>query len=416
MFVDQAKIFVKAGRGGNGCVSFRREKFVPRGGPDGGDGGRGGNVVLKANEGRKTLAEYRLKQHFKAESGQAGSGKKQKGKDGEDKVLLVPPGTLVKSEDGSVLADLIRPGQEVIVARGGKGGKGNARFANSICQAPHFAEKGEPGEERWIYLELKVLADVGLVGFPNSGKSTLLNCLTRAHSKVADYPFTTLYPHLGVLRKGEDTLVLADLPGLIEGAHAGKGLGDRFLRHIERCKVLLILIDLAFPRSSPVEDYQALEGELKLYNPALLMKERVIVGNKIDLLEARERASEFQKELAEKKKKVFLISAMTGLGLEELVNHLFLVVGQVKEETVMAESVKIKLESFKIKKLGANKFEISGGKITRMVEQVDWENPEAVDYFFRRLKKAGWQKELLKKGVKEGDRIVVGRKEFIFKP
>lgn len=416
MFVDRAKIFVKAGKGGNGCVSFRREKFVPCGGPDGGDGGRGGNVVFKADRSRKTLAEYRLKQHFKAEKGGAGSGKKQKGKDGEDLVLLVPLGTIVKDEEGNVLADLVEPGQEVIVARGGNGGRGNARFVNSVNQAPRFAEKGEPGEEKWVFLELKVLADVGLVGFPNSGKSTLLNRLTRARSKVANYPFTTLHPHLGVLQKDDNSLVIADLPGLIEGAHEGRGLGDRFLRHIERCKVLLFLIDLAFPLSSPLDDYKLLEKELKLYDPKILEKEKVVAGNKIDLLEAQKRAKEFKNFFSEASIKTFLISGLTGKGISELVNYLFQAVSMAKEETVKSETVKIKLESFKIRKLGANKFEILGDKIAKMVEQVNWENPEGVDYFLKRLKKMGWYKELLKRGAREGDTVIIGGKEFIFKP
>lgn len=416
MFVDQAKIFVKGGKGGDGCVSFRREKFVPRGGPDGGDGGSGGSVILKADSSRKTLAEYRLKQHFKAEKGRAGKGKNQKGKDGESQVLLVPLGTIVKDEEGNVLADLVKPVQEVVVARGGKGGKGNAHFASSTRQAPRFAEKGEPGEERWIILELKILADVGLVGFPNSGKSTLLNRLTRARSKVANYPFTTLYPHLGVLQRGDDSLVIADLPGLIEGAHSGKGLGDRFLRHIERCRVLLFLIDLAFPLSSPFDDYRALEKELKLYNPALLGKERVVAGNKIDLLEAQERAKEFKRCFAQEGVKAFAVSSLTGEGLDELINQLFQSVSRVKEEAALFETVKVKLESFKIRKLEANKFEILGDNITKMVEQVDWENPEGVNYFFQRFKKMGWEKELFKRGAKEGDIILIGKREFIFKP
>ncbi len=416
MFVDRAKIFVKAGRGGNGCVSFRREKFVPRGGPDGGDGGRGGSVIFKADQSRKTLGEYRLKQHFKAEKGGAGSGKNQKGKDGEDLVLLVPLGTIVKDEDDNVLADLVKPGQEVVVALGGKGGKGNARFVTSTRQAPRFAEKGEPGEEKWVILELKILADVGLVGFPNSGKSTLLNRLTRARSKVANYPFTTLYPHLGVLQRGNDSLVIADLPGLIKGAHSGKGLGDRFLRHIERCKVLLFLIDLAFPLSSPFDDYQALKKELELYSPALLKKEKVVAGNKIDLLEAQERAEEFRSCFAQEGVEALLVSSLTGEGLNELISQLFQSIDRVKEEALLPETVKIKLESFKIRKLEANKFEILGDKITKMVEQVDWENPEGVSYFFQRFKKMGLEKELLKQGAKEDDIIIIGKREFIFKP
>ncbi len=416
LFVDRVKIFVQAGRGGNGCVSFRREKFVPRGGPDGGDGGRGGSVIVKADRSRKTLADYRLKQHFKAEKGGSGSGKRQKGKDGEDLVLLVPLGTIVMDENGNVLADLLEPGQEVVVARGGKGGRGNAHFANSVNQAPRFAEKGEPGEERWIVLEQKVLADVGLVGFPNSGKSTLLNRLTRARSKIANYPFTTLYPHLGILQRGDDSLVVADLPGLIEGAHTGKGLGDRFLRHIERCKVLLILVDLAFPTVSPFDDYRALINELRLYNPDLLKKEKVVVGNKIDLTEARERAEDFKILLAGEKVQTFLISGLTGEGLDDLVNYLFELVSRVKEEPVLPGKVKIRLESFKIRKREANRFEILGDKIRKMVEQVDWDNPEAVNYFFRRFERMGWKRELLKKGAKEGDIIIIGGREFIFKP
>ncbi|MEW5899603.1 MAG: GTPase ObgE, partial [Bacillota bacterium] len=300
MFYDTAKIYVKAGDGGNGCVSFRREKYIPEGGPDGGDGGRGGNVVFRADEGLRTLVDFHYQRRYLAGRGQHGKGKNMHGRSGEDLVVRVPAGTVVRdAQSGMVLADLVRDGQEVVVARGGRGGRGNARFAGPKNKTPVFAEKGEPGEERWLELELKLLADVGLVGFPNAGKSTLISRVSRARPKIADYPFTTLVPNLGVVTLGEGvSFVIADIPGLIAGAHQGAGLGHRFLRHTERTRLLVHVIDVAGVEGrDPLEDFYVLNRELFLYNPLLAQKVQLIAANKIDLPGAGENLQRLQKTL-----------------------------------------------------------------------------------------------------------------------
>ncbi len=291
MFVDRAKIYIKAGNGGNGIVSFRREKYVPRGGPDGGDGGKGGNVVVQVDPHLQTLLDYRYRQHFKAERGAHGQGSNKTGKSGKNLIIRVPPGTIVKDfETGDILADLVRPGESMIVAKGGKGGRGNARFATPTNQAPRISEPGIPGEERTILLELKLIADVGLVGFPNAGKSTLLSRVSRVTPKIADYPFTTLKPNLGYVKVGDDfSFVMADIPGLIEGASGGKGLGLQFLRHIERTRLLLFLIDSASENIGM--DYQILKNEVKTYSQKLAAKPKMIAVSKSDLLDKDLRAS-----------------------------------------------------------------------------------------------------------------------------
>ncbi|MFN4132417.1 MAG: GTPase ObgE [Caldimicrobium sp.] len=345
-FVDQAKIFVKAGNGGAGCVSFRREKYVPRGGPDGGDGGDGGDVILVADPQIHTLYDFYHQVHFYAENGRPGQGKKMKGRDGEDLILKVPVGTVVKdAETGEILGDLVKPGQILVVAKGGKGGRGNAHFATPVRQAPRFAEPGTPGEERWLILELKLIADVGLVGFPNAGKSTLLSRLSAAKPKIADYPFTTLEPNLGVVKlKDGDTFIIADIPGLIEGAHKGIGLGHDFLRHIERTRILLFLLDLSRGEEI-IKDFQVLREELKLYNPILLEKTYLIALNKIDLIPAEERVKEvkryidlFPMDLCEK---IYPISALTGEGLSNLLFALYkLITKERLKESVEWETEK----------------------------------------------------------------------------
>ena len=323
MFVDEAKIYVKGGDGGNGAVAFRREKYVPLGGPAGGDGGRGGDVILEVDEGLRTLVDFRFRRHFKAERGEHGQGKNRHGRDGRDLVLKVPPGTIVyDATTGERLADLTRPGQRFVVARGGRGGRGNTRFATHANPAPRIAEKGEPGEERWVRLELRLLADVGLVGFPNAGKSSLLSAVTRANPEVAPYPFTTLTPLLGVVRLEEGrSFVIADLPGIIEGAHAGAGLGHRFLRHISRTRLLLLVLDMAATEGrDPYEDYRTLRKELELYHPELARRPYFVVANKMDLPEAEEHLERFRARLAESGEDVFVypISAVTHAGLDEL--------------------------------------------------------------------------------------------------
>jgi GTP-binding protein len=323
MFLDEVRLRVKAGDGGRGCVSFRREKYVPRGGPDGGDGGRGGHVILRATPEYNTLAHLYHRHVVKASRGEHGRGSNQSGASGEDVVILVPCGTVVRDlETGEVLADLVSPGQEVVVARGGRGGRGNQHFATPSLQAPRFAEDGEQGEERLLQLELKLLADVGLVGLPNAGKSTLLSRISAARPKIADYPFTTLEPHLGVVRWGERSLVFADIPGLIAGASQGAGLGHRFLKHIERCRMLLHLVDLASPE--PVAQQVAtIRGELAAFDPSLLRRTTLLVGTKADALAdpgKLEELASFARELA---LSFVVISAVTGSGLPTLLREVF---------------------------------------------------------------------------------------------
>src|SRR5881227_716265 len=286
MFIDRAKIFIKAGDGGAGALSFRREKYVPRGGPDGGNGGRGGNVILEVSRQLNSLQDYRFKHHFAAGRGGRGGGSRRHGKDANDLILQVPPGTLVKDEEGKTIADLVAANQRLIVGRGGRGGRGNASFKSATRQTPRFAELGEPGESRWLWLELKLIADAGLIGLPNAGKSTLLSAASAARPKIGDYPFTTLEPVLGVVELGEDvTFVMADLPGLIEGAHAGAGLGLEFLRHVERTKLLLHVIDVSTTGRDPVDDFLTISRELELYNADLLSKPQLVAASKMDALD-----------------------------------------------------------------------------------------------------------------------------------
>ncbi|MCS7198890.1 MAG: GTPase ObgE [Caldimicrobium sp.] len=340
-FVDQAKIYVKAGDGGSGCVSFRREKYVPRGGPDGGDGGDGGDVILIADPQIHTLYDFYHQVHFYAENGKPGMGKRMKGKDGEDLLLRVPLGTVVRDgETGELLGDLIHPGQTLIVAKGGKGGRGNAHFATPTRQAPKFAEKGQPGEERWLILELKLIADVGLVGFPNVGKSTLLSKITSAKPKIADYPFTTLQPNLGVVfLNGGETFVVADVPGLIEGAHKGLGLGHEFLRHIERTRVLLYVLDITREETLN-QDFTNLQRELFLYNPILLKKDFLIAFNKVDTLKREEREEKIERLKGlfnpELRNRIYVISAVTGEGLKDLLYALVQLINKVRESEVIS--------------------------------------------------------------------------------
>jgi len=332
-FIDRAKIFVQGGAGGNGCVAFRREKFVPKGGPAGGDGGKGGDVVLVADRNVHTLLDFKYKRHYKAERGRHGEGNKRSGRSGEDLEIKVPVGTVVKdAETGEVLGDLTEHGQRLVVAKGGRGGRGNAAFATPTRRAPDFAEPGQPGEERWIELELKVLADVGLVGFPNAGKSTFLSRISKAKPEIADYPFTTLRPILGVAKVGDFSFVVADIPGLIEGAHQGKGLGHEFLRHIERTKLLLHLIDLTSPEMEPEEAFEKINRELSLYSPELTKKPQIVVGTKIDALTDRSKLERLKRYFKEKGYPFFAVSAVTGEGMEELLNFVAQKLKELKEE------------------------------------------------------------------------------------
>ena len=325
-FIDEAKFFVKAGDGGNGCLSFRREKFVPKGGPDGGDGGNGGDLIIEASSRLTSLLDFRYRSHFKAERGGNGRGKKQHGRNGRDFILKVPKGSLVRdAESGEFLADLVNDGDRIRAARGGRGGRGNCHFATSWNRAPRKAEAGRPGEEFWLKIELKLIADVGLIGLPNAGKSTLLSKLSAANPKVASYPFTTLDPQLGVLTLPDDfstpqppTCILADIPGLIEGAHQGAGLGHKFLRHVERTRVLLHVINASGPERQPIDDYQVLENELRCYNESLLQRTRLVVLNKVDLVHEPARLIELAEHFDRMGLAAVPVSALTGQGLETL--------------------------------------------------------------------------------------------------
>ncbi|SNZ15304.1 GTPase ObgE [Hydrogenobacter hydrogenophilus] len=321
MFVDKVKIYVKAGDGGDGAVAFLREKYKPYGGPAGGDGGKGGDVILIATSKKLTLYDFKYKRHFRAPNGERGRGKNQHGKDAEDLILEVPIGTVVMdAQTGQVICDLTEEGQRCIVAKGGKGGRGNARFATPTNQAPKYAEKGQKGEERWLLLELKLIADVGIIGLPNAGKSTLISKLTKARPKIADYPFTTLSPVLGVMElEDASRIVLADIPGLIEGASQGKGLGLEFLRHIERTKLLLHLVDVSDQRQmEPLEAFKIVNSEMEKYNPELLKKKQIVVGTKIDILSDREILNDLKREF-EKMGYMFIpVSSITGEGMDTL--------------------------------------------------------------------------------------------------
>ena len=319
-FVDEAKFFVKAGDGGNGCVSFRREKFVPKGGPNGGDGGDGGDVIIEATRRLNSLIDFKYRSHFKATSGASGQGKDKHGRNGKDYTILVPVGSLIKdAETGEILADLVHDKERFVAAKGADGGKGNSHFASSRNRVPRFAEAGKPGEERWLRIELKLLADVGLIGLPNAGKSTLLSRLSAANPKVASYPFTTLEPQLGVLQLTyHDPCIIADIPGLIEGAHQGAGLGQKFLRHIERTRVLLHVVDGSVSGEQALADYHTLENELRLYNDELLGRRCFVLLNKMDLLPDHDRRQDLATAFDREGVETVALSALTGEGIEEL--------------------------------------------------------------------------------------------------
>ena len=423
--MDTAKIQVKAGDGGNGCISFRREKYVPRGGPDGGDGGNGGNVVIIATLGMSTLIDLRHNPRQVAENGGHGTGKQRDGADGADRVVSVPTGTIVRDlETAESLADLTEPDETVVVARGGIGGKGNARFKSSTFQAPRVAEKGEPGEEREISLEVKLIADIGLVGYPNAGKSTLLARTSAATPKIAAYPFTTLRPNLGVVRiNREQNFVLADIPGLIEGAHKGAGLGHQFLRHIERTKMLIHVIDLsATDGRDPIKDYEQLNLELRHYNELLTKLPQIIALNKIDMPDAAANLERVQTYFG--KRKVFPISAITGEGVNPLMQQAYrslqYLEARAREE---AETTIVFEQDFPAEprarfELSETKegFIVNGAEPRRAVLMTDMENEQALILLYRKLKKMGVINALERAGAVEGDTIQIDEFEFTYSP
>ncbi|KYO64754.1 GTPase ObgE [Thermovenabulum gondwanense] len=423
MFVDVAKIYVKGGDGGNGAVAFRREKYVPRGGPSGGDGGKGGDVILEVDPNLSTLQDFKYKVHYKAEKGEHGQGSNKAGKNGEDLIIKVPPGTIVKDmQTSEVLADLVEPYQRFVVAKGGRGGRGNARFVSSVNQAPDFAEKGEPGEEKWILLELKLLADVGLIGFPNVGKSTLLSRITAAKPKIADYPFTTLTPNLGVVDMGPEgkSFVVADIPGLIEGAHEGLGLGHEFLRHIERTKLLVHVLDGSGFEMDPIEGFYKINEELKNFSIKLIEKPQIVAVNKMDLEESRENFPKILERLSKEGFEVIPISGATGFGIKDLINKIV----EYLEKSVkdndkynIEEGVKkytYKKEDEILVEKGGNVFYIKGKVVERLVAMTDLENESAVKRLQRVFKKMGIDDMLKQKGIKEGDIVKIGDAEFYF--
>ena len=432
MFLDEVKIFVRSGDGGNGLVAFRREKYVPKGGPAGGDGGRGANVVFIVDEGLRTFMDYRYQKKFVAQNGENGMSKGMHGRKSKDLYLKVPPGTVIRDTDtGEVLADLVEHEQEVIVARGGRGGRGNCRFATPSNPAPEIAENGEPGEERNLTLELKLMADVGLVGFPSVGKSTLLSITSKAKPKIADYHFTTLAPNLGVVEtKDHRSFVMADLPGLIEGASQGVGLGHQFLRHIERTKVIVHVIDMsATDGRDPYEDYKVINAELGEYNMRLLERPQVVVANKMDIPVASENLVEFKKRLAEDGEDVDIveISAFTRNNIDNLLYKISDILDNTDpnmlyeldtEEESMENRViykhKPKDETFKITRDDTGAYVVSGPGIERAFLMTDFNRDASVRRFAQQMRSMGVDDALRERGCKNGDTVKILKGEFEF--
>jgi GTP-binding protein len=421
VFVDYVKIYVRGGDGGNGAVAFRREKYVPQGGPAGGDGGRGGDVIFRVDEGLRTLIDFRYQKHFKAKRGEHGRSKGQHGASADPLVVKVPPGTVVKdAETGEMIADLTRKGQEVVAARGGRGGRGNMRFASPSNPAPEIAENGEPGEERWVELELKVLADVGLVGYPSVGKSTLLASVSAARPKIADYHFTTLTPNLGVVDVGDGrSFVMADLPGLIEGAHQGVGLGHQFLRHVDRTRVLVHVVDMAaLEGRDPYEDWVKINEELRQYREDLARRPQIVAANKMDLPDARDNLDAFRKK-AGPEVPVYPISAATREGVRELLFAVADLLDQQPEQPLEEESgsgykvyrSREPEDPFVIRREN-EVFVVEGERVERLVAMTNFAYHDSVRRLARILREMGVEEALREKGAKEGDTVRIGGMEF----
>jgi GTP-binding protein len=427
MLSDRAKICARGGHGGNGCVSFRREKYVPRGGPDGGDGGRGGDVALVAGEHIRDLTPFLQTVHYSARAGAHGSGARRHGANGPTLRVEVPPGTEVRTLDGELLADLVQPGAAVAVARGGEGGRGNTCFASSTRRAPHFAERGLPGEERWLLLRMKLLADVGLVGLPNAGKSSLLAALTRARPKVAAYPFTTIEPNLGVLNLPNGrALVLADIPGLVEGASRGVGLGDQFLAHVERTRALLYVVDGSLGVAAASSALRTVREELQAFEPGLVQRACAVVVSKIDLCDKdaarRMRATlqpELRRTLGTAAVSVSSVSSVTGDGLDELVETAAVLVPEVvpqqesKSGPVVLRPGGERVADFTIQREGGG-WRICGFALERLVAKADMANNEAVEYLQQVMEHAGVSTALRRAGCRTGDRVAIGDQELDF--
>jgi GTP-binding protein len=423
-FADQAELRVQAGNGGDGCASIHREKFKPLGGPDGGNGGRGGDVILKVDPSVATLLDFHRRPLRRAGNGKAGAGSNRSGADGADLVVTVPDGTVVKSADGELLADLIGVGTEFVAAQGGHGGLGNAALASAKRKAPGFSLRGEPGQHEDLLLELKTIADAGLVGFPNAGKSSLISAMSAARPKIANYPFTTLIPHLGVVEAGETQFVVADVPGLIPGASEGKGLGLDFLRHVERCTVLVHVIDCATlePGRDPVTDLDVLEAELTAYDELtgadMASRPKLVVLNKIDVPEGRDLAELVLPDLEARGLAVYLVSAATGEGLRGLAFAMAAVIAQARREAPQALPTRLVIRpepvagpDFDLVRTGLNSFAVRGAKPLRWIRQTDFSNDEAVGYLADRLAKLGIEDALAKAGAEAGAEVLIGEEE-----
>jgi GTP-binding protein len=429
MFVDKAKIFVKGGDGGDGIVSFRREKYVPEGGPAGGDGGKGGDVIFRVEQGLRTLMDFKYQKHFKAQRGEKGKIKGQHGANAGNMVVKVPPGTLVIDDDSqAVLADMTRHDQEVVIARGGRGGRGNIRFATANNPAPEIAENGEEGEERWIVLELKVMADVGLVGFPSVGKSTLLSVVSAAKPKIGAYHFTTLSPNLGVVDVGDGrSFVMADLPGLIEGAHEGVGLGHEFLRHIERTRVIVHVVDMSASEGrDPYDDWLKINQELYLYNAKLEERPQIIVANKMDMPESERNLNEFKQKLTESYPhfEIYPISAVTKQGIQEVLYRAADLLESIPEAPPVEEVSDVpERKVFRLEQRDDDQFTIrresdvfvvESPGIEKFVKRTNFNSQDAVQRFARIMRKMGVDKELRNKGAQDGHMVRIGDFEFEF--
>lgn len=424
MFVDRARITVKSGKGGNGSVSFRREPFVPEGGPDGGDGGKGGDVIFEASNSYRTLMDFKYKKKYEAQSGEDGMKKKKFGKNGENLVIKVPPGTVVIDElSGLVMKDLVKDGDRVVAVKGGKGGKGNVHFKNSVRQAPNFAEAGGSARERTIILELKLIADVGLLGFPNVGKSTLLSVSTSAKPKIANYHFTTITPNLGVVQIYDKSFVMADIPGLIEGAHEGTGLGLDFLKHVERTKVLIHIVDIAGSEGrDPIEDFDKINNELIRYSDKVAKKPQIVVGNKSDLIYDQQIADDFKSYVESKGYKCFIMSAATSQGVKEVLAAAAQALEELPEEQEVYELYDFEAsdedpdyrEVYTYIDEETGDFVIEGKQLTKIFDSTNFNDMESLRYLYRYVKNKGAIDELKELGLQEGDTVRIKDYEFEF--
>lgn len=423
MFIDKARIFVKAGNGGNGAVAFRREKYVPAGGPDGGDGGHGASVIFEVDLGLRTLMDFKYQKKYLAQAGGDGTKGKKAGKNGEDLVLKVPAGTIIRDEaTGLVLADLKNEGDKAVVAKGGRGGKGNQHFANSVRQAPAFAKSGTDGEERWVTLELKMIADVGLLGFPNVGKSTFLSVVTKAKPKIANYHFTTLTPNLGVVQtKFGESFVLADIPGLIEGAAEGVGLGHDFLRHVERTKVLIHIVDISgIEGRDALDDFDKINDELKMYNEKLSTRPQVVVANKYDILEDESVYEDFKNELEGRGYKVFKMSAATRQGVDDVIAYVSQLLQEAEDIELVTEEEMYKPELDDTSEEGLTIeiedgiYVVKGKALRRIMYSVNFDDMESLQFFQKSMESQGVFDKLREMGIEDGDTVKIYELEFEF--